>query len=184
MKYFNSIETERLLIRPFSETDNIEKMNWFFDPLVMDQTISNVENDFSIKQRINRYINHQFKYGYSKWLVIYKETGEFIGVCGVCSLDSGNETINDIGYLLASQYWGKGIGIEMTKSFIHAYFENLSFDLLYAHTKLENKISINLLSKLGFSFEKPAIVHGAALNRYCLERNSFEVIFKTDKELI
>ena len=115
---------------------------------------------------------------------LYKETGEFIGVCGVCSLDSGNETINDIGYLLASQYWGKGIGIEMTKSFIHAYFENLSFDLLYAHTKLENKISINLLSKLGFSFEKPAIVHGAALNRYCLERNSFEVIFKSDKELI
>ncbi len=185
MKYFNSIKTERLLIRPFSKTDNIEKMNWFFEPSVMSQTISGVENDFkSLKRRIDRYIDHQSTFGYSKWLVIEKKSGAFIGDCGIVSMTSGSQIINDIGFRLASQYWAKGLGSEMTKSWIRAYFIHFSYDLLYAHAEPDNIRSKQLLSKLGFSYEESVSVFGAALDRYSLDRSSWSSILKSDKSLL
>jgi RimJ/RimL family protein N-acetyltransferase len=182
MKLFNQIETDRLLIRPFSLNDDITKMNWFFDPLVMGQTIGDVEKNLKTLQlRIDRYISHQLRYGYSKWLVLDKYSGKYIGDCGIYTLFFEGQLIDDIGFRLASEYWRKGIGSEMTKSWIYEYFALSPFNLLYAHIEPDNYKSKTLLSKLGFKYEKSVTVYGEILNRYYLDKKSYDESLNRDE---
>jgi len=182
MIIFNPIVTERLLIRPFSRTDNIEHMSWFFDPLVIAKTIGGGENNPEpLELRINRYIDHQSKYGFSKWLVIERSSGKFIGDCGIVSMSFDGHILNDIGFRLASQYWRKGMGFEMSKSWIRAYFLVFPCNLLYAHAVSDNIKSKSLLSKLGFSYESPSIIFGEDFNRYSLDKSSWDANLKCHK---
>jgi len=167
------IYTKRLKIRPFREHDNTKQMDWFFDAKVMGMTISGIESSYdSLKKRIQRYIEHQNKYGFSKWLVIDRLNEKYIGDCGIYRISDDSLEINDIGFRLSAEYWGKGIGYEMVEGCINRYFEMAKGQSLYAHALVNNEKSFNLLKKFHFQELKLVKLFGHDYMRFILKSSS------------
>ena len=57
---------------------------------------------------------------------------------------------DEIGFLLAREYWGKGLAKEALERIMVHLFEKRQFELLTADTDPRNAASIGLLKKMGF----------------------------------
>jgi len=80
--------------------------------------------------------------------ILFKETGEFIGWCG---LDHRKETDADpaLFYLLKAKYWGKGLATEAAAALLDFAFGPLELASLHAGAAPENLASKRVMEKLG-----------------------------------
>ena len=84
----DTIETSRLILRPFEEADTQAAFEWFGDPLVMRFVPGGP--DLSIEQtksRIAGYRTHQAAHGFSKWVIVERASSLRIGDSGILVLD-------------------------------------------------------------------------------------------------
>ena len=88
-------------------------------------------------------------YGYGRWAVIEKETGKFIGWCGL-KFD-GKET--DIGFRFFEEHWGIGFATESAKACLAFGFTKLKLEEIIGRAMHENLASIKVLEKIGMKFE-------------------------------
>lgn len=72
------------------------------------------------------------------WAVVLKETGEFIGDCGLTIQNIDGESLPEIGYHIHKKYWRKGFGSEAAKAVRDWAFENTKYDCLYSYMKYTN----------------------------------------------
>ncbi|MGE7766272.1 GNAT family N-acetyltransferase [Peribacillus sp. NPDC096540] len=86
------------------------------------------------------------------WGIEHKDNGEFIGTIDFVSWQL-NHQIAEIGYVLASQYWGKGIITEAAKKVIEFGFENMNLVRIQARCFVDNLGSERVMQKVGMSFE-------------------------------
>ena len=149
--------TNRLTIRQLKMTD----LDGFFQlqgnkkamDMVPDKTMTREEAEKDLKIRVNNYTND--KQGFDVWAVIEKSTNSFVGTCAlVYEQKNGVE----IGYRFCEQFWGKGIGSEVTEGLIDYVFKNRKENLIVADVSAFNlgsiKILQNYMSKVGESFNK------------------------------
>jgi len=151
------IETERLLIRPFTLED-IEPsylMN-------LDEEVSTYTGDGGVvsKKEIERRITENVfsdykKYGFGRLAVELKAENKFIGFTGLKYLSDVDEV--DLGYRFMKEYWGKGIATESAIACVKLGFNNLGLNKMIAMVLPENIKSIRVLEKLNFEFEKDSI---------------------------
>lgn len=78
-----------------------------------------------------------------------KETGEFIGCCGIH--DICEESIS-IGLWLKESANGKGYGTELVKALEQFVFDHLAVDYLIYNVERNNAGSINIAEKLGYAY--------------------------------
>ena len=90
------------------------------------------------------------------WATIHKETGRFIGRCGLLpwAIDGQNEV--EVAYSLARDYWGQGLGTEVALAILHYGFEQLGLSRLICLIDRENQASIKVAENIGMAFEKEA----------------------------
>lgn len=148
------LQTERLLLREFDLTD----APFILELLNTDEWIANI-GDFDIKTidaaksyLLSRPMEGYKKYGFGMWAVVIKETRELIGMSGLIKRDTLDSP--DIGYALLPQFTGNGYAFEMTEATLKYGMDKLAMQCIVAITIEANKPSINLLKKLGFSYEK------------------------------
>ena len=72
------------------------------------------------------------------WAVILKETGEFIGDCGITMQNIDGELLPEIGYHIHKKYWRRGYGSEAARAVRDWAFENTTYDCLYSYMKYTN----------------------------------------------
>lgn len=147
------LETERLYLRPYKEEDCERLSEIYSDEEVMKYIGRGgaVSKD-QTKKGINAWINRLYpEYGFGIWALIDKKNDLLIGHCGFNKLpeDAGTE----IAYLLAKDYWGKGIATEISKATLKYGFANLKLNRIVALAYPQNVSSINVIRKLGM---KPA----------------------------
>ena len=87
-------------------------------------------------------------YGYGMWTVLDKSSGKIIGRAGISNRD-GFE-IPELGFVIAREYRGKGLGYEVCRAILDYAKKELEFTQIQALVLPNNTISINLLNKLGF----------------------------------
>lgn len=164
------IETERLLIRPFTLEDIAPAYIMNLDPDVNEFTgDGGIVSRAEIERRITEDVLGDYaKYGFGRWAVVWKETGQFIGFVGFKYLSDIDEV--DIGYRFMKAYWGKGIATEAGKACLSIGFSDLKLNRIIAWVLPENKASIRVLEKLGFRFEKEVMEDGLFVQQYCLEK--------------
>lgn len=154
MPEMDSIETKRLILRPFETSDAECAFHWFGDPIVMRFTPGGP--DSAIKQtqeRIAKYREHQLAYGFSKWMVLDRSTRTPIGDSGLLNSQFfhalGDGWI-DLGFRFAQPHWGKGLATEVAAAWVDAAFNRLRLDRLTAIVHPENAASLRVLVKLNF----------------------------------
>jgi RimJ/RimL family protein N-acetyltransferase len=148
------LETERLLIRRFTSDDApfiLEQVNEpSFIQNIGDRNIRSVEDARAYLQ--NGAIASYEKHGFGLSLVILKETGESIGMCGLIKRDELDDV--DIGYAFLPRYWSKGYAVEAARATMEYAREKIGLKRLVAIVDPANESSVRVLEKIGMSFEK------------------------------
>ncbi|MEM1294564.1 MAG: GNAT family N-acetyltransferase [Verrucomicrobiota bacterium] len=145
------LETRRTMMRPFQISDAEESYSWLGDPEVMRYIPFGADSCVAdTVERIDRYIQHQNRHGFSKWVIADRDSQKLIGDAGLFHLPDGRRI--ELGYRLASSYWGQGLATEVARSWIEVANEFVKDSTLYAFAHPENAASLHLLRKLGFHF--------------------------------
>lgn len=144
-----SLETERLRLRSYTETDVAELV-----PLV------NVREVAATTLRIPHPYTEQDGRAFLEmasepgklWLAItLRSDGRQIGGIGLRIEEQFQHA--ELGYWLGVAYWGKGYATEASRELIRYGFEDLKLHRIFASHFKHNPASGNILRKLGMKYE-------------------------------
>jgi len=145
------LETNRLILREFEYSDAPDLLELNSDPAVMkytgDPPFSNVFDAETFLQNYDAYN----KYGFGRWAAISKDSGNFLGWCG---LKLNEHNLVDIGFRFFQNEWGKGYATEAAQATLEYGFIILDIEEIIGRAARENKASIRVLEKLGMTFWK------------------------------
>lgn len=155
MKLPYSIESQRLVIRPFKGKDIDSLYQLMTDKKSMEFTILQGENinykyckDY-IYTIMDSYFSEQPIFAFA---IIFKEINKCIGTLGLMPLNEDFELY----FTLHSEYWDRGLGKETVSTFIRYCFNEWQLDKLYTFVSPENTRSIHLLKGLSFIYQETA----------------------------
>ncbi|MBI3242346.1 MAG: GNAT family N-acetyltransferase [Chloroflexi bacterium] len=88
------------------------------------------------------------------WATIHKETGKFIGRCGLLPWTIEGQQEVEVAYTLAQDYWGQGLTTEVARAIVEYGFERLRLSRLICLIEPENIASQRVAGKIGMTLEK------------------------------
>lgn len=141
-------QTERLLVRTYTETD---EENFF--ALNGDENVMRYIRPAKTREESNAFLREVMAYNereklYGRWAVDDRHKKEFVGSFAIIPVE-GKEQMQ-LGYALLSQHWGKGYATELTKEGLNYVFTKTDIDPIYAYTEGPNLSSQKVLLKAGF----------------------------------
>jgi len=155
------LETPRLIMRRLNMDDLDALAALYADkeirqyfPDGSDGTLSYGETREELAWIIDVYYG---QYGYGLWATIHKETGAFIGRCGLIpwKLDDQPDVVQvEVAYLLDKAYWRQGLGTEAARAIRDYAFEQLGLERIICMVDPKNAASQKVAANTGFVFEK------------------------------
>ncbi len=164
------IETARLLIRPWQDSDRAPFASMSVDPEVM-AYLGPLSTEAQSNAIVDRLMKMPAEHGFCFWALEERATGDFLGFCGLkfapegCGLDGEIE----IGWRLKRAAWGKGYAHESARAVLDWGFANLKASRIIAMTVLANSRSWGLMERLGMTrradldFHHPNLADGDPL---------------------
>ncbi len=149
------LDTDRLYIKEinWNDLDKIHELHSI--PEVDEFNTLGIPKDIEeTKDIVKSIIDAQIEYPRKsyQWKIVLKETGEFIGMCGLFpSLDKFK--LGEIYYKLNPAYWGNGYATEVAKRLIKLGFEDFKLHKVEAGVETSNAKSIRILEKCGMTRE-------------------------------
>lgn len=166
------LETERLLIRPYTNEDLDELIEIRSDPDVY-RYLGGLErqNPAEITKRFAFYLECYEKLGFGMSAMIWKENGENIGGSGLQPLEDTGEI--EVGYSLKKAYWRRGIGYECAKAWLTYGFEQAGLERIVAVCDEDNIGSWRIMEKCGMTFEKTLPAYNMECKFYAISKVEF-----------
>jgi len=159
------IETERLLLRTFTEDDAALIYELNLDPEVTRYTLDPMVNIEQAKEVLQNVILPQYAlYNHGRWAVHTKPGLEFIGWCGLKTRPEMNEI--DLGYRFLRTAWGKGYATEAAYACIQYAFHKLQYKRLVGRALPGNTVSLKVLEKCGMTYTGEEIIEGLLHKSY------------------
>jgi RimJ/RimL family protein N-acetyltransferase len=167
----SAIQTERLILRPFKNSDAQSFEAIYGDPQTMTFMLGGVKSKDETAASIGRKIRHREEYGIGLWCMIDKASDSVIGQCGLAWL----EEINDIqiGYLVARKFWNMGYATEAVRASLKFGFTALKMCRVSAIVHPENIGSRRVLVKSGMDFAKDSTLWNSQFACYSVLRSCF-----------
>jgi RimJ/RimL family protein N-acetyltransferase len=149
------LETERLLLRRFTESDVANLHDLDGDPEVM-RFINGgkpTPRDVIREETLPRFLRAYERFeGFGVWATIERSTGEFVGWFEFYpSKDAGPEEV-ELGYRLRRSAWGKGYAKEGSRALIRKGFTELGVQTVVAETMAVNTASRRVMEKAGLTY--------------------------------
>lgn len=152
MAFPETIETDRLILRPYAPGDLVEHVgilsNWEVTKWLSTNIpfpYSEVDGEAYIAEAIVDFAAGRLL----RYAMTDKETGRHVG--GIRVFAETAET--EIGYYLHPDFWGKGLGTELLKAVIGAGFNAGVITCFIAQTAEKNAGSRRILEKVGFTYK-------------------------------
>ncbi len=127
------------------DADGLYRMN--ADPEVMrytgEQPFASVQETESFLSAYNPYARH----GFGRWSLYRKDTGCYIGFCGLKVLPKTGKV--DIGYRLIRNQWGQGLATEAARQSLAIGFDDFGLAVIVGRAMSCNRGSLRVLQKLG-----------------------------------
>lgn len=164
------LETDRLLLREFS----MEDFDALYEIVSDAETMQHYPAPFDAEKTRNWILwnlDNYKKYGFGLWAVVLKETGEFIGDCGVTMQNIDGDILPEIGYHIHKKHWRKGFAKEAAGAVRDWVFLNTSYDTVYSYMKYTNIASYSTAAANGmhrvkeYSDPKNTISYAYAITR-------------------
>jgi [ribosomal protein S5]-alanine N-acetyltransferase len=177
------LQTERLILRRLTMDDLEVLARIYRDPQVREYfpegTLTLEETKEELEWIIDVYYG---RYGYGLWATVEKETGAFIGRCGLLpwkivpgregwpGLDFADEFPDEttrveveVAYLLDRAHWGQGLATEAARAIVDYAFGSLHLSRLICLFEPENTASANVARKVGMAADGEVALDGELL---------------------
>ena len=144
------LETERLILREYTMDDFHALYEILSDPETM-KHYPKPYDETGTKRWLTWSLNNYKQYGFGLWALELKETGEFIGDCGITMQNIDGEQLPEIGYHIHKKHWRKGFAKEAATAVKDWAFANTDFHTLYSYMKYTNEASYSTAASIGMS---------------------------------
>jgi len=149
------LETERLLLRRLLPEDLDDLFALYSDPEIRKYFPEGTLTYDETREELEWFLNgHPAHPELGLWATIYKETGQFIGRCGLLPWTIDGRAEVEVAYLLAKEYWRQGLGTEAAGAILAYGFEHLQLSRLICMIDRENLASIGVATNIGMTFER------------------------------
>ena len=144
------LRTDRLLLRPFVESDLPSVHEYASDPSVVCfvEWGPNTEEESAAFIRRAAAGAREEPCGNHELAVVLNSEHRLIGGCGL-RIRSAVYGEAEVGYCLNRKYWGKGYATETALALLRYGFDKLKLHRIYAVCDSENRASARVLSKIG-----------------------------------
>lgn len=169
MSVINSfvLSTERLNVRKMNKNDKQNLLEIFSDPIAM-KYYPSTKDEQETEKWINWTISNYSNFGSGLWIVEEKETGEFLGQCGIVLQKVDGIVEMEIGYLFARRAWGNGYATEAALACKKYGFEELGLTRMISLIDAGNAPSIRVAERIGMNWEKRINKWGKDLDVYSI----------------
>jgi len=144
--------TSRLAFRQLTlnDVDNLQTI--FSDPIAMEYYPATKSME-ETKAWINWCIESYSKHGHGLWAVSLKESGIFIGQCGIIHHTFRGTPDKEIVYLFQRQHWHKGYATEAAMACKEHAFKTMHFAKVVSFIDPANEPSSNVAKRIGMQLE-------------------------------
>jgi ribosomal-protein-alanine N-acetyltransferase len=146
-------QTKRLLLRHFTMDDLGPLAAMHSDPEVA-RFIGGVSTPEQTRDRLENWIEEYQRYGFSKWAVILRSTGELIGRCGLSPELIDGVSQWELGWTLARGHWGRGYATEAAAAAMDLCFHGLGHQRLISLIRPGNLASMRVAERIGMTYER------------------------------
>ncbi len=149
------LETERMLLRRFTEADVDDLADLDGDPAVMHfitggkQTPRDVIRDETLPRFLRAYERFE---GFGVWAAVERSKGEFLGWFEFYPPEGSGPEEAVLGYRLRRSAWGKGYATEGSRALIRKGFTELGVRRVTAETMAVNAASRRVMEKAGLTY--------------------------------
>lgn len=144
------LQTERLLLRPWQESDAEECYRYAKDPRVGPVAGWPVHTSVENSREIIRNILSAPE----TYAIVWKESGLPIGSIGLHRKDLAQKADEmELGYWLGVPYWGRGITPEAAREVLRHAFKDLKLARIWCGYYNGNEQSMRVQEKLGFRYQ-------------------------------
>lgn len=168
-----NIETERLLLRPFTINDLDDFALICANPDVM-RFIGNGKplDKETVKEQLLSWIGGYEEQGFGLLALTLKENKKLLGFCGLMRQVVDDETYIELGYRLDRAFWGKGIATEAALAIKKYTVNQLGISNLISIIQVDNIASKKVAQKVGMSHMKQTYFKGILVDVFYLQLNS------------
>lgn len=142
------METERLLLREYTMEDYDAVYAVVSDPETM-QHYPKPYDAQGARRWLEWSLQNYREHGFGWWALIRKDTGEYIGDCGLTLQNIDGESLPEIGYHLHKTHWRQGFGSEAAKAVRDWVFANTAYDRVYSYMTAGNTGSWKTAEAMG-----------------------------------
>ena len=149
------LETDRLILRHLLPGDLDSLFALYSDPEIRRYFPEGTLTYQETREELEWFLHgHPADPELGLWATIHKETGRFIGRCGLLlwTIDGQNEV--EVAYLIDKAYWGQGLGTEAAQAIVHYAFKQLKLLRLICMIYPENHASVKVARNIGMTLEK------------------------------
>ena len=149
-----TIETERLILRPFTLADaEVMFRNWASDPEVTKYLSWPTHDSVEVSRWVlGDWCSHYGEPDFYQWAIVLKELGEPIG--SIAAVRSNNEAKwVEIGYCIGPKWWRRGYVSEALNALIRFFFEEVGALRIQAKHDANNPNSGAVMRKCGMVCE-------------------------------
>lgn len=151
------IQTPRVILREMTANDLPELRAILQDAETM-AAYEGAFDDVMVHGWFDRTLERYCDDGFGLWAVMLRETGAFIGQCGLSRQRILDDDVIEVGYLFNRAFWHHGYALEAAAACRDYAFNVIGCDRVYAHVRDTNLRSMNVAIRLGMTvrgrFEK------------------------------
>jgi RimJ/RimL family protein N-acetyltransferase len=149
------LETDRLILRRFTEGDVDNLVELDSDPEVM-RFINGgrpTPRDEIESVELPAFLAYYERFaGYGFWAAVEKASGRFLGWFHLRPVEGAPDDEVELGYRLRRSAWGKGYATEGSRALIDKAFAELGARRVFATTMVVNVASRRVMEKAGLRF--------------------------------
>jgi ribosomal-protein-alanine N-acetyltransferase len=148
------LETERLLLRRMRLADAEAMFIYASDPEVTRYVLWDTHRSIEDSESFLRFAIEGYEKGdFGGWGVVLKDSGVFIGTCGLDAGYAPEHARAELGYVLSREHWGKGLMPEAARAVIAFGFGRMELNRIQARCIAENTASARVMEKAGMTYE-------------------------------
>ena len=172
------IETARLLLRPWQEDDDLERLVALYGNSQVARFLS-VDGRPWPRERSEAMFEHfrrQWRErGVGPWAAIDKHTGDWQGQIGLNELPRwpGPDKI-EVGWDLHPLVWGQGLATEGARAALGYGFEVVGLERIISTARADNTASRRVMDKCGLAFQEEFTHKGALVAWYAIDRADWQ----------
>src|ERR1041384_1678306 len=159
------LETSRLILRHLERNDLNDLYTLYSDPEIRKYFPEGVLTLAETREHLEWYMDGPRDHPQlGLWATIHKETGRFIGRCGLLTWEINGVSQIEIAYLIDKVYWNQGLATEAAQGLLRYGFEKLKLSRMICMMHPDNTASQRVAEKIGMTLERE--VNGVAAENF------------------